>query len=317
MGHKHAFEEGLGRGTGFLGISVALLGRAHPIGVARRGARCSAFLSSGGLAVGRPRAEGADRDAAGRRRARGRGGGAVGARARECSRRGEARDDDRGVAARRVAFLAQVMRIAVPYVLAALGGAITERVRRDRPRARGEAPVRRVRGGGGRARDGLARTPACSAGIAAGMAVAAVQILFALRLGADQVIVGVGAQPARARRHAVPAPAALRRGRELAAVAGVRRRGRRRTRSCGSRCSRAVAMPLALARTRWGLRLRAAGDRPDALVAVGVSPLRARLCGGARRRRARRRGRRAALARRSAASSPTCRAAAATSRSRW
>jgi general nucleoside transport system permease protein len=51
MGHKHAFEEGLGRGTGFLGISVALLGRSHPIGVAIA-AVLLAFLSVGGLAVG-------------------------------------------------------------------------------------------------------------------------------------------------------------------------------------------------------------------------------------------------------------------------
>ncbi|MGN6108442.1 MAG: ABC transporter permease [Kofleriaceae bacterium] len=50
MGHKHAFEEGLGRGTGFLGISVALLGRSSPIGVAIA-ALLLAFLSSGGLAV--------------------------------------------------------------------------------------------------------------------------------------------------------------------------------------------------------------------------------------------------------------------------
>jgi ABC-type uncharacterized transport system permease subunit len=51
MGHKLAFEEGLGRGTGFLGISVALLGRSHPIGVGVA-ALLLAFLSSGGLAVG-------------------------------------------------------------------------------------------------------------------------------------------------------------------------------------------------------------------------------------------------------------------------
>ncbi len=51
LGHKHAFEEGLGRGTGFLGISVALLGRTHPIGIAIA-AIVLGFLSSGGLAVG-------------------------------------------------------------------------------------------------------------------------------------------------------------------------------------------------------------------------------------------------------------------------
>jgi simple sugar transport system permease protein len=51
LGHKHAFEEGLGRGTGFLGISVALLGRSHPLGVAGA-ALVLGFLSVGGLAVG-------------------------------------------------------------------------------------------------------------------------------------------------------------------------------------------------------------------------------------------------------------------------
>jgi simple sugar transport system permease protein len=39
----------------------------------------------------------------------------------------------------------------------------------------------------------------------------------------------------------------------------------------------AIVVPLAVRHTRWGLRLRAAGDRPDALVAVGVSPQRTRL----------------------------------------
>ena len=51
MGHKHAFEEGLGRNTGFIGISVALLGRTNPVGVAFA-AIALGFLSAGGLAVG-------------------------------------------------------------------------------------------------------------------------------------------------------------------------------------------------------------------------------------------------------------------------
>lgn len=50
LGHKHAFEEGLGRGTGLLGISVALLGRTHPAGVAVA-ALLLGFLSAGGLSV--------------------------------------------------------------------------------------------------------------------------------------------------------------------------------------------------------------------------------------------------------------------------
>jgi general nucleoside transport system permease protein len=51
LGHKHAFEEGLGRGVGFIGISAALLGRLHPLGVALA-AIALGFLASGGLAVG-------------------------------------------------------------------------------------------------------------------------------------------------------------------------------------------------------------------------------------------------------------------------
>jgi simple sugar transport system permease protein len=39
----------------------------------------------------------------------------------------------------------------------------------------------------------------------------------------------------------------------------------------------AVLVPFAVARTRWGLRLRAVGDRPDALRAVGVDPARPRM----------------------------------------
>jgi simple sugar transport system permease protein len=50
LGHKHAFEEGLGRGTGFLGISAALLGRTHPIGIGIA-ALLLGLLSAGGLAV--------------------------------------------------------------------------------------------------------------------------------------------------------------------------------------------------------------------------------------------------------------------------
>jgi ABC-type uncharacterized transport system permease subunit len=50
MGNKHAFEEGLGRGIGLAGISAALLGRIHPVGVAVA-ALVLGFLSSGGLAV--------------------------------------------------------------------------------------------------------------------------------------------------------------------------------------------------------------------------------------------------------------------------
>jgi simple sugar transport system permease protein len=50
LGHKHVFEQGLGAGTGLLGISAALLGRMHPLGVAAA-ALVLGFLSAGGIAV--------------------------------------------------------------------------------------------------------------------------------------------------------------------------------------------------------------------------------------------------------------------------
>jgi simple sugar transport system permease protein len=50
LGDRHAFEEGLGRGFGFMGIAVGLLGRGHPAGVAAA-AIVVGFLSHGGLEV--------------------------------------------------------------------------------------------------------------------------------------------------------------------------------------------------------------------------------------------------------------------------
>ena len=51
LGHKHAFEEGLGRGVGFLGISAALVGQLQPAGIAVA-ALVLGILSAGGLSVG-------------------------------------------------------------------------------------------------------------------------------------------------------------------------------------------------------------------------------------------------------------------------
>ncbi len=50
LGYKHYFEEGIGRGMGFMGIAVALLGRNHPVGIVAA-ALLMGTLSQGGLAV--------------------------------------------------------------------------------------------------------------------------------------------------------------------------------------------------------------------------------------------------------------------------
>ena len=50
LGYKHYFEDGMGRGMGFMGIAVALLGRNHPLGVVAA-ALLFGTLSQGGLAI--------------------------------------------------------------------------------------------------------------------------------------------------------------------------------------------------------------------------------------------------------------------------
>ena len=182
-----------------------------------------------------------------------------------------------------LAFLAQVLRIAVPYAFAALGGAITERsgvidLALEAKLLFGAFAAAAVGHATGSPYLGVL------GGCAAGMLVAAVQLWCALVLRADQVIVGVALN--------------------LAALGGTRfllqlvyHEGANSPPVPGFGTSvaanpllylavlSAIALPFALARTRWGLRLRAAGDRPDSLVAVGVSPtatrFRAGLVGGA------------------------------------
>ncbi len=177
-----------------------------------------------------------------------------------------------------LAFLAQVIRIAVPYALAAMGGAITERagvvdLALEAKLLFGAFTAAAFAHATGSAVAGVI------GGMFAGMLVTGVQMFCALRLRADQVIVGIAlnvialggtrfllqlvyheganSPPVPGFGHAVLANPIV----WLAFVA-------------------AIAVPLAIKRTRWGLRMRAAGDRPDALVAVGVSPDRARIAAG-------------------------------------
>jgi simple sugar transport system permease protein len=174
-----------------------------------------------------------------------------------------------------LSFAGQVLRIAVPYALAAMGGAVTERagvidLALEGKLLFGAFAAAAVGHATGSALLGLA------GGIVAGMIVAAIQIGFALGLGANQVIVGfalnlVGAAGTRfllqllfgegANSPPCPAYGSAVLGNPIVWLTAVS----------------ALAVPFALRRTRWGVRLRAAGDRPDALIAVGVSPLRARL----------------------------------------
>ena len=182
-----------------------------------------------------------------------------------------------------LAFLYQVLQIAVPYALAAMGGAITERSGIIDLALEGKLLF-----GAFAAAACAHATGSTLAGVAgavgAGMAVAAVQAFCALWLEADQVIIGVAInilglagtrfllqliyhEGANSPRGPFYGDSLV--GNPIVWIAAIA----------------IVVVPVALRRTRWGLRLRAAGDRPDALVAVGVSPRGARvaaaLVGGA------------------------------------
>lgn len=182
-----------------------------------------------------------------------------------------------------LAFLAQVVRIALPYALAAMGGAVTERagvidLALEAKLLFGAFAAAAVAHATGSPVLGI------GGGMAAGALVALLQVTLALRIGADQVIVGValnllalgGTRFLLQLLYGEGANSPPVEGLGTAVIANP---------ITWIALGAAVGLPLAIARTRWGLRLRAAGDRPDALIAVGVSPVRARqaaaLVGGA------------------------------------
>lgn len=177
-----------------------------------------------------------------------------------------------------LAFLAQMLRIAVPYAFAAMGGAITERagvidLALEAKLLFGAFAAAVVGHATGSPYLGIL------GGCAAGMMVAAVQLWCALVLRADQVIVGVALNLAALGGTRFLLQLVYHEGANSPPVPGF-----------GNSVAAnpllylaviaAALLPLALARTRWGLRSRAAGDRPEALLAVGVSPVRTRFYAG-------------------------------------
>ena len=89
-----------------------------------------------------------------------------------------------------IAFFTQVIRIAVPYAFAAIGGSITERsgivdLALEAKLLFGAFAAAAV----GHATDSALL--GIGAGVLAGVLVSALQAVFALRFGADQAIVGI------------------------------------------------------------------------------------------------------------------------------
>ncbi|MBK7070832.1 MAG: ABC transporter permease [Myxococcales bacterium] len=180
-------------------------------------------------------------------------------------------------------FLAQVLRIAIPYVLAALGGTLSERA--------GVIDLaleaKLLMGAFAAAVLGY-ETGSIAIGIAgaaaAGVAVAAIQAFWSVRLGADQVVTGIAlnlgafgftryllgvryGQGANSPRFDGVGTGVLTNPISWIAAALV------------------ALVVVGLGQTRLGLRVRAVGERPDAVAAAGVSVARVRwlavLIGGA------------------------------------
>ncbi len=174
-----------------------------------------------------------------------------------------------------VAFLAQVVRISVPYLLAALGGALCERsgvvdLALEAKLLCGAFAAAVV------GHDTGSVALAIVAGAAAGMAVGAVQALWAIRLGADQIVTGVALNLA-----------AYGLTRYLLQVRYGQGANSPRFDGIGAEVWLSPLVWLAalltagaivvVGFTRLGLRLRAAGERPDATAAAGVPVGRTRL----------------------------------------
>lgn len=177
--------------------------------------------------------------------------------------------------------LAAVVRIAVPYVLGALGAALTERagvidLAVEAKLLVGALAAAAVTHGTGSTWLGAL------GGAAGGAAVGAVQAACVLALRADQVVVGIALNLAAFGGTRTVLQALYGEGANSPRVATVAGWSNP---ILWAGVALAALVPLALHHTRLGLRLRAVGDRPAAADAAGVSVARTRavavIAGGA------------------------------------
>lgn len=168
-----------------------------------------------------------------------------------------------------LAFLAQLLRIAVPLVLAALGGSLSERSGVINIALEGKLLFGAFAGAVGAIETGSV-VLGVAAGTLAGVVVGAIYALAVIRFRADQIVCGIAINLLAlaltryllklfygSTANSPPAPGF---GRQLAhnpyfyvVLALV------------------VAIALSVTRTRFGLRLRAVGEHPGAAASLGIS----------------------------------------------
>jgi len=172
-----------------------------------------------------------------------------------------------------LAFLAQLLRITVPYALAALGGVVSERAGVIALALEGK-----LLAGAFAATLGAYYTGSVAVGVIAGIgggaAVSALYALVVIRFRADQIVAGVAINmmaygltryllkipfdsTSSSARHASLSDVLVEPVFWLA-------------------CALVIAVWLLLHRTAFGLRVRATGEHPDAVEASGVSVVRVR-----------------------------------------
>jgi len=189
LGYKHYFEEGFTAGVGYMGIAVALLGRNHPLGVVLA-ALLFGTLSQGGLVIKQARSQGARGRAPGHHHPRHRRLERAGSPAARAARASEKGSLVMWETLFSWMFLAQVLRISVPYVLAALGGVFSERAGVVALALEGELLLGAF---GSTVVTQLTGSAVLGvlAGLAAGMLVASIVALVCIRWRGDQIVVGI------------------------------------------------------------------------------------------------------------------------------
>jgi simple sugar transport system permease protein len=169
-----------------------------------------------------------------------------------------------------LAFGAQILRIAVPYLLAAWGGTLSERSGVINIALEGKLLLGALAATLGAHYTG-SMWIGLACGAAGGVAVAALYGLVVIRFGGDQIVAGVAIN-------------LLALGLSRYVLRLVFDSASNSERVAGFETSAVLSNPvfwlvvvtglivyLTMARTRFGLRIRAAGEHPDALASAGVS----------------------------------------------
>ena len=174
-----------------------------------------------------------------------------------------------------LAFLAQTLRIAIPYLLAAAGGVMSERVGVIALTLEGFMLTGAFGAAVGAYDTGGSIAAALAYGIAAGMATAALYALAVVTFKADQIVSGVAINLLAYGVTPYLLKAFYNSSSNSPTIQGFG--GRLFTNPVFWLALALVALVhIIVTRTRWGLRVRATGDHPEAAHTLGVSVNRIR-----------------------------------------